>query len=1018
MFNRPAVLFGFVLTLIPTILIIGCRASIDSTSSGAAGYVSENVTPVPSVSPTASSSFLVAPAGFSAGPSPYVVSTTPLMNFVATKTTGDRPQSKLWIYDNKYWCIMPISTGTWVHRLDGDTWSPVLKLSALTTTQADVLPSGNLVHALLYVNNISYLANIEYVPGLATGYRMWTTQPAITTLTLDRGISVATITKDSTGRMWIVSDVNSIIVARNSVAPYVKWSSPFLIASGVSTLDISSVIALPDKSIGVFWSNQNAKRFGFRVHRDSAGPTVWQAAEIPANLAAQTIGNGMADAQISVTVTPDNTVFAAVKTKYNTPTQPQIGLLVRRPSGIWDQTLYPIDNRGIKPIVTYSSVQGLVRVLYTNQSPTGDIVMKEAKISDLKFSSARTLFSAGWNDVTSMKSNFAQSTVVMATQGMKVGSILINTKPDAAEDLFVPFDGAESAEMTSIRLQQAIDQASKLQVGIRLQRQGVFLTDRELKVSAPGPLFIDGQGAFIKKVANLDPVIRVESVQDGFVLKNLRILASDGVWSQNGGACTVEWAREVAKNGIVINGGRWITLRNITVQHASEAAILAEPTKQELIGLKLENLFIKYNGEGIRLNGTTNNKIRFVTLAGVTIGFTRIKGFVMRYVEDLTWRGGAAESSMGNNIDATDTNRIELLIYTENYGGWQIRSFTPLAWCPRSPTVTAIKVERTFNFLYRGRIHPETERGTGPVLQSLSAGQCFQITGGGKSLLTGFCGATGPIPPDKMPRFEWLSADEYQPGSAVVVEPVDTFDVVQSKFREAAAKRQGVVLVPQTVYSWPMLDLKGNVDIPAFIDGRGATINLISADPTVPVDAAIKVNNATNWRGRDGFYIQDLNVISAGGSNYGIKLLGGMGVAVRRVFVSGVKQAGIRIEGQPGAGFYYSTFSDIVVSDSGRGLDIVSNINEKYANANFIQNLKTMTTGTALSFQGTSSTMVENVIADWSKLPVGSPKYLLDTFFSSDIDIQQAQTPGLTPTAALIKTGALVSGLTVVYSAP
>src|SRR5207247_5606539 len=96
------------------------------------------------------------------------------------------------------------------------------------------------------------------------------------------------------------------------------WSQPILLASDVTSNDISVVTALPNHTIGVLWSNQNTERFGFRTHVDGTDPAAWSADEVPASNSAQPVGGGMADGHLNVAVASDGTLYAAVKTSYDT----------------------------------------------------------------------------------------------------------------------------------------------------------------------------------------------------------------------------------------------------------------------------------------------------------------------------------------------------------------------------------------------------------------------------------------------------------------------------------------------------------------------------------------------------------------------------------------------------------------------------------------------------------------------------------------------------------------------------
>lgn len=113
--------------------------------------------------------------------------------------------------------------------------------------------------------------------------------------------------------------------------------------------------------IGVFWSNQNTKRFGFKYHTDGTDPSAWSADEVPASQSALNFDSGMADDKMNMTVASDGTLYCAVKTRYNTIGQTQIGLLVRHPSGTWDNLHTVTTFEGFRPFVILNEALGRLR---------------------------------------------------------------------------------------------------------------------------------------------------------------------------------------------------------------------------------------------------------------------------------------------------------------------------------------------------------------------------------------------------------------------------------------------------------------------------------------------------------------------------------------------------------------------------------------------------------------------------------------------------------------------------------
>ncbi|HWL73041.1 MAG TPA: hypothetical protein VNQ74_04135, partial [Burkholderiaceae bacterium] len=335
---------------------------------------------------------------------PLPLRVAPLDLLATPGSTGEKPQSKVWMHAEKWWSVMSNDTGTWIWRLDGTAWTPVLKLSS-TIYRGDAKAVGDLTHLLLYRGSSSKLASIEYVAEGAGSYRLWSTRPTFPSLSLSTGVETATIDMDSTGRLWVASDAVTSIEARFSDFPYSVWSAPITVQSGVSDDDIATITALPDGRIGLFWSNQVARRFGFKTHVDGTDPTAWSSDEAPASQSAQNIGHGMADDHVNVTVASDGTVYAAIKTSYDQAGATSIALLIRRPNQIWDP-LYHVDYIGTRPIVVVSEQENRVVVVYRDRDASGPIVYRESALSTIAFGDKQLAFEGQHNNPSSTKQTF------------------------------------------------------------------------------------------------------------------------------------------------------------------------------------------------------------------------------------------------------------------------------------------------------------------------------------------------------------------------------------------------------------------------------------------------------------------------------------------------------------------------------------------------------------------------------------------------------------------------------------
>ena len=333
-----------------------------------------------------------------------------------SNNTGDKPQSKVWFYEGKYWSILPNAEGTHLWRLDGTAWTKLQLLLPGDYAKADCKVVGNVAHILLFrETNMSYLISLEHSPKDNT-YVPWSQRPTRVVLNLDPNVEVASLDVDSKGRMWVAYDGNKEIYAKWSDAPYATWSAPITLANNTSTDDLSGVIALPTiNKIGVLWSNIATKRFGFKLHDDNADPNTWSEDEVPANQSALDVGAGMADDHLNMTAASDGTLYAAVKTSFETAGYTKIALLVRRPYGTWDE-MYKVSGTGTRPIVILYEAQDKIKVIYTSDEGGGDILQRESSTKNILFDSPRTLLAGAYNYPSSAKNNpNAPESLIIAT---------------------------------------------------------------------------------------------------------------------------------------------------------------------------------------------------------------------------------------------------------------------------------------------------------------------------------------------------------------------------------------------------------------------------------------------------------------------------------------------------------------------------------------------------------------------------------------------------------------------------
>src|SRR5262249_2511533 len=103
---------------------------------------------------TARAAGLVAVLGVAPAANAQEIVTT-LAPIKVSRTTGEKPQSKLWLHAGRWWAVLPSTSvtpaGTWLWRLEADKhWTAVLRLSSSTSTKADAKALGDVTHVLLH----------------------------------------------------------------------------------------------------------------------------------------------------------------------------------------------------------------------------------------------------------------------------------------------------------------------------------------------------------------------------------------------------------------------------------------------------------------------------------------------------------------------------------------------------------------------------------------------------------------------------------------------------------------------------------------------------------------------------------------------------------------------------------------------------------------------------------------------------------------------------------------------------
>ncbi|MEI6945608.1 T9SS type A sorting domain-containing protein [Paraflavisolibacter sp. H34] len=360
-----------------------------------------------------------------------------------SKHTGEKPQGKVWHHDGRWWCVLS-DDDTRIYRLDGTTWTSVLTLHS-STGRSDSWVVGGVVHVLLFrgASTTSYLVSAEYDSNLKT-YKLWSQRPAPVSISFGSGVETAVLAMDGAGRLWIAYCGTTDVNVRWSDAPYSSWSSAIRLANNVLDDDICTLTPLPAKNqIGLFWSNQNTRRFYFRTHDNGANPSTWGPEELPGvESARDNVGLGLGDDHMNMTAGSDGTVYVAAKTGFDRDGFPKICMLIRRPNGIWDR-LYPVtvglgSTSGTRGIVVLNEALNKLKVVYGALEGGGDILYRESALDNISFGEAKTILDGDYANPTSTHQVYNNEVVILAT----------NQGNDRAEGI-IGYDDASSAPIVS-----------------------------------------------------------------------------------------------------------------------------------------------------------------------------------------------------------------------------------------------------------------------------------------------------------------------------------------------------------------------------------------------------------------------------------------------------------------------------------------------------------------------------------------------------------------------------------------
>jgi hypothetical protein len=316
--------------------------------------------------------------------------------------SSDKPQSKLWFNDGRWWAsLYNLTSHTYhIYWLDLTTqdWNDTLTdLDTRAQTQADIL----------WDNTAKKLYLVSGGTGTDAWFMRYSYNPATKTYLRDfnpvvvrsGGGETIVLDKDSTGKLWITFTQGNKVYVNRSTTGDTAWGSPFVIP-GAATLqadDISSIIAYKDQngsSIGVLWSNHNApSSMLFSYHKDGDPDTTWRPIETiySATCAADDHINLK-----SIQSDASGTIFAVVKTSFGDSgcsggSNPvMINLVVRKPNNLWKVFPFSYKNDDhTRPVLLLDTTNRRVYIFATSPTSCGAIYMKFTSMDNPSFPSGK-----------------------------------------------------------------------------------------------------------------------------------------------------------------------------------------------------------------------------------------------------------------------------------------------------------------------------------------------------------------------------------------------------------------------------------------------------------------------------------------------------------------------------------------------------------------------------------------------------------------------------------------------------
>jgi hypothetical protein len=378
----------------------------------------------------------------------------PATSGAGTGVTGEKPESKVWWNDGRWWAPLfdTVSQTYHIEWLDTAT-TPARWVDTGTavdnrpTSRADTLSVGS---KLYIASHAKAASNADASSGKPARLYRYSYDAGTARYTLDAGFPVVmssyssetfVIERDTTGQLWATWTQGGAVYVNTTTGSDSSWGTPFVLpvthATGINADDISTITSFAGH-VGVMWSDQNSSTVYFSTHDDGTAASTWSA---PSTVTVP--GPNQADDHLSIRSLEGDAsgrVFAVLKTSLDANGQssaPQIVVVSRRTDGGgWDRATFgTVADCHTRPILVLDRTNGLVHVYATapetgckGTGTPGVIFEKTSPMSSLSFATGRgtpVLRDTADNDlnnVTTTKQTVSSTTGILLLASSESGA--------------------------------------------------------------------------------------------------------------------------------------------------------------------------------------------------------------------------------------------------------------------------------------------------------------------------------------------------------------------------------------------------------------------------------------------------------------------------------------------------------------------------------------------------------------------------------------------------------------------